>query len=173
MKRIEWTQSFGTVLFFLSILGCDGFSGFIGLDGEAFRLGKKYFDGRLLKCGDSWFGRHAKGFVQMKGVKLVVVEEFLNEAEKANGWEWRGSVWLQGSMFRKYDDGRGWEQWSLWTGDWIINFPGDFERRVYLTRISGRWQVVPMSSDPGGAASGLFILIRFRKVDFTCGAIPK
>jgi hypothetical protein len=155
-----------------------------GPDNEALRLGEKYFNERLLKCGDSWFGRHSRGFVQMKDVKLQVIKSFLSEADKANGWEWKGHVGLNVRIFRSYSHGPGWSEWALGPEARTAWYPS-FEHLVNLTRRNGRWQVEPRAADFGGVLGGdavrnlmrqfkeQLVTDNFEKVDFTCASVPQ
>ncbi len=154
---------FGVIVSFgASIVSCDLLD---GLDNEALRLGKEYYEKRLfLKCGDSWFGRIVvdilparHGFLQVKNLEYVLRKDPLSEADKANGIEWNGRLSITGKMFRIYNPG-GWSEWRDWAQNWAFNPAGFMLPPVSIHRINGQWQVgnAPLPN----------------KIDFSCSQIP-
>jgi len=111
----------------------------------------------------------------MKEVKLEAMKSFLSEADKANGWEWKGHVALNVGIYRHYGHGTGWGQWGIGPKARDAWYP-DFEHIVYLTRRNGSWQVERRGTEFGGALGrgrNPFMTDNFEKVAFTCAAVPK
>ena len=89
------------------------------ISNEAGDLLSNYVFKSLLRCGDSdyevWEGPHLN-IIEVKNLRIRVVPEYLTEADKANGVEWRGHVRFYCKMHRMYE-GRGstgnWGQWYM------------------------------------------------------------
>ena len=160
-----------------SVLSCGG------LDDEALRLGRKYFEERKLKCGDSWFASKfflfgRKEIVEIKGLEFILNKDSLNKIDRANGIEWRGSVRLQGEMLRKHFQGYMWVQgrlqrlgeptgWGIWQS-WT-----DFDaEEVEIKRIKGQWQVAGPERRKRSRVRGMAPL-GYQKIAFTCDQVPQ
>jgi len=150
------------VSFGASVVSCDHAGG--GLDNEAMRLGKKYFEERVfLQCGDSWFRKSfALGtpyeFVQVKNLDYGLEKFPVNEVDNANGIEWKGQLWTKGKMFRvnminqlTFKPTR-WSEWQAWGP-----FVNPALLMVNIYRAKGQWHVGDDS--------------RPAKIDFSCSEV--
>lgn len=84
---------------------------------EAVAVFRQHLEANVIECGDSWFWRHLEGstIVQLKFLEppaYTVNEHSISAADRANGLEWKGDVFLAAEMIqRHYREDGGWTQW--------------------------------------------------------------
>ena len=169
--------NFTILVLILFSFSCKSKGNFLtGDDGKALELGHKYFEERLLKCGDSQFSS-LQGYVEIKGVDFKVNKRELTEADKANGYAWRGNVEMYGKLYRRYSGfPPKWGPWEEWY-DKNMNLPNTSSptSTISISLKNGEW-IVGMKSENPLQQTILDVVEKatvLQKVDFTCGDIPK
>jgi hypothetical protein len=141
-----------------------GRSPLTALDTEAGRLAIAGW--KLTKVGQSHYlhytseGPFSKGWVlfELRGVKVRVDPNELTQADKLNGVEWSGTIWLQGDAVRRYRSKDGtWSKWKSPTesGPPDRKSPTESDSYEFMTSVrktNGAWD---LGLDPG----------RFKKVE--------
>lgn len=128
-----------------------------GTNTEAQRMADKFWETRLIKCGDSLYDITAIYLREYKGGGLLVEAAPLTEADKLNGYEWNGQTWINATAYREY---RG--TWGEWIQGRAYDAPG---RRtfIHMSKKNGRWFYENVEADSYTASS--------RKL--SCDQIPR
>jgi len=88
---------------------------------DAQQVAKEFFDKLITKCGEeSFVGQNVsvmgpeprRDVLQMKGARILMRSESLNEADRLNGIRWQGTAEIQARVSRRYSEG-SWGQWSV------------------------------------------------------------
>ncbi len=90
------------------------------LDAEALAEYKKLFDNHYVKCGDSYYteltvlerNETHKYILRFKDYFFHVTAFELSEADRLNGYEWRGGGLAKYTAGRFYEQGKGWSEWQ-------------------------------------------------------------
>jgi len=124
-----------------------------GYEAEARRETEGFWDTKMTKCGDSYYMRedsYWKPLIQIKKRAISISADKLNEADKLNGFEFKGIARMLPEMYRVHQMGR-WGEWRKGS------FGSEIERiggiaNDYVTRVekkNGKWSVAagPMFAD--------------------------
>jgi len=87
----------------------------------------------LTKCGDSYFGRHGGSIMEWRGLHVVVKRNNPTAADKLNGIEWSGDVFLQFDAQRFVDCPRCGTAWQSRAGGFCLS----------LKKKNGTWDIQP------------------------------
>jgi len=160
------------------------------LDKEAARLAIAEWKPTRTGNGDSYFvcqirNEHEialNAVFELKGLSVVIDSHTLTDADRLNGWEWRGTVWLDCDAVRSYipketklrlgpnwglssvgheeyeivDEDTTWSEWrpkQLMSSDWRDD-PAD----ITIVRQNGEWRLESSLNSPGRTFG-------FKKVD--------
>ena len=111
------------------------------------------FWSRLTRCGDTAYVAFKTGEVDaFKNAQIVVQSQPLNEADRLNGWEWKGvtgftatatRMWVPRETLGVYGP-LGWQPWVPGTGP--AGMFGIYTASV--EKLHGTWRVVPNPAGP-------------------------
>jgi len=123
---------FGPVVgLLLTVCSCAPFRSSLS---EANIVAKQYWDGIVVRCGDRYvsYGSITE-YQEVRGFAWAVEKYDLTDADKLNGYEWKGATVPFASAFRMGGrPGRG-------DGDWTNWINGSGLSRVTLVKKNGRW----------------------------------
>lgn len=116
-----------------------GKSHFIALEANTYYL-PNYFDDQSYKT--------VILLIELNSIRATILNSGnLNQADKLNGWEWRGKTYLSAAASRacSYDkhNRKQPEAWSQWSAELVLE--ADLEKRNGHWRIEPRnWQQIPL-----------------------------
>jgi hypothetical protein len=130
------------------------------IDREAEREAQEWWDKTVAKCGEDYYlfnewiemdnlrsarvesDIKKKALFQFKNADLNLRPSPVIEADRLNGYEWKGRAEVMASSYRRYDEKSGrWESWS----EGVPKFPNPMtgERNtlgIYLAKYKGNWE---------------------------------
>ncbi len=115
------TKAVGLAVLILSTAGCSGGGADpSGPPGAMDEAQHQVTDALFTKCGDVWVTTaanpimHFSRLIEAKGVKLVFgPPNTLTEADRANGVQYNGNVFLQAALSRySINNGKDWKDWE-------------------------------------------------------------
>ncbi len=160
--------------------GCGGVLGGGSLENEAAKRAKEHW--RLTEIGGASYLCEVRGTVieaqknesrtewgsavvfELRNPKVEVTRSSLTEAEKLNGVEWRGSVYMKVDAFRRcppesFGGPTPTRTWSAWLSDnpsslvlMLKKASGHYTDEMRVEKINGEWKVSPCN--PNWAAIG-------------------
>jgi hypothetical protein len=84
-------------------------------DSEAQDQAEKFVSAQLTRCGDSYYGirkvANDNGLYQFKNPKISVKSQELNQADKLDGIQWKGSSNFSADAWRMYSVTGEWTPW--------------------------------------------------------------
>lgn len=158
-KRIAWGV-FGGVVVLLAVAVIVSLSGGAASpDKEAEKRARAYWNltrlnGSYYVCETTSEGTTmtSKCVFELRDVKVEVFPESLTEADKLNGWQWAGSVYLTADTFRSFTPQPLWalkrfggsqpkpdKNWSAWKG----KSDQGYSSSVRITKVKGKWELQP------------------------------
>jgi len=129
------------VLFIVGTLGAGLLVYKASTSSEADAQAKRYWDKEVKRCGDRYFvlARSWGGvatYTEYKGFSYAVVGEGLTDADKLNGYEWKGSTGAHFNSYRQFSgSGRRWSEWK----DGGSAFYNGVGSSTELSKINGQW----------------------------------
>jgi hypothetical protein len=118
------------------------------LSQQAQSQANSFWNQRLTRCGDTAYVAFKSGEVDaFKSAQIVVQAQPLNEADRLNGWEWKGvtgftatatRIWVAHETLGVYGP-LGWQPWVPGTGP--AGMFGIYTATV--EKLHGAWRVVP------------------------------
>lgn len=108
---------------------------------EADAAAKNYLAKRMVSCGGAsyeWSLDSPRTVIQYRDLSYKVESRGLTDADKLNGYEWRGIIHLTFSVFRVAQQTTLGPRWSDWSdaGTLIGNHP---RRDINLVKRNGQW----------------------------------
>jgi len=129
------------------------------LDAEALAQYQNLFDSHYVQCGDSYYTRHTwkrsilcdKGYendmvlsiLQLKDVSFFVISHGVGEAEKLNGYEWKGAIGANYKAGRYYEQDKGWSEWE----SRLFRLSDSSPNILTVTKKNGAWQFGPLYNE--------------------------
>jgi hypothetical protein len=113
---------------------------------EALAEGKRFFDERLLQCGDSAYAEIGNSIIlEFKNITYFVSGDELTKDDKKNGIDWKGSVGVRGTQYRHYEYFPKWSPWQNWIPSNVIHTGiGQFSlwrfTQAFVQRKNGNWR---------------------------------
>jgi len=152
---------------FLISLSCGSAS-----NSEAQGEAKKYWLSKITKCGDSYYRREHFGdstptpgkdvYYELREPDVNVTHYGITEADKLNGLEWTGTIYLTAKVSRSIGDKEPTNQWTEWA-----NGPGlEGDMSASMKKEKGQW-IVKNEFEEQHTKTG----IEYAPVD--CSRIPK
>jgi len=116
-------------------LSCGGGigGGLVGPDAEARVQAQWFTDKTITKCGDSYYywNDEREGWIsEFKGMQVWTSPRGLSDADRLNGYEWRGEAGVNCSVWRLYTTPRGWSKWMDCA---------TATQELRLHKLNGRW----------------------------------
>jgi hypothetical protein len=113
---------------------------------EADEAAQRFIEKSFSKCGDSYLGtipgRRWAIYSQVKGLTVTTESQDLSPADKLNGYQWIGQIWIGCSAVRDFGKFSGWSpEWapgSSWCGGLAVATTGD---AIPLCKRDGKWFV--------------------------------
>jgi hypothetical protein len=158
------------IMALIAVAGCAAVG--VASDQEAAQVAKAVFDQKFKKCGESYYegygniGTIGSSATELKGpITLTVQREALSEADRLNGFEWRGRVelrfaayrlgyWLKPPLMSRWE----WEGWRPW--------PDPAGGLELFEKKGGRWN---SPKNPWGHFGGAFA----PAATIDCASIPR
>ena len=110
-----------------------------GIDAEAKAEAEKFWQARLVKCGEDWNGLgyltdRVFSFIQVKNPQLQLKAAKLSEADKLNGFTWSGTARMTFQTYRIYLV-NNWDQWRT------IGGSGSPQQHLFIdfAKKNGQW----------------------------------
>lgn len=110
------------------------------LNAEAQQQAEAFWNSQLTKCGDSFYRKlqlkdGGIQYYEYKEPSVRLAPQQVTEADRLNGIEWQGLIFLQTKASRVWGTALGhWEQWADGTGR-----TGD--NSYPMKKVNGRWSV--------------------------------
>jgi len=96
---------------------------------EADEMARRYWDAKIIKCGDTWLEQNLVEFFEWRQFYYTVVADQLTVFDKLGGFEWTGSTRMRTEAWRSYAQGR-WQDWKS----------GTREEGMPIAKKNGRWE---------------------------------
>jgi len=116
------------------MLACSTQAGESNINKEASKVASTVIDQMLTKCGEYYIRTDENGGVyEFKNAKFKAVPNY-TEADKLNGFEWKGWIGMDCLAFRGGSTQTGkWNPWSLCNGASMVN--------VEMAKKNGQWVI--------------------------------
>jgi hypothetical protein len=150
------------ILALVCLVGCS----LLGFRSESDEVAQRIIDKSFSKCGDSYLGkvpgRSWAVFSQIKGLTVTTASQNLSTADKLNGYQWVGQIWIGCSAVRDFGKfsgwSSGWSSGSSWCGGLAVATTGD---SIPLCKMNGKWFVF-----------GKWEAASYKPERIDCGKIP-
>jgi hypothetical protein len=124
------------------------------------------------------------GFARKRVANELILLEFtiknfqggwdpLTEADKRNGFEYKGSLWLAEGAFRYYDEKNGWGEWQQLPAP-MSGKNAPFVQEYRIEKKQGEWTVFPAAKEePSLYRQFQQGMIEFERETLDCDKIPQ
>jgi hypothetical protein len=129
---------------------------------EADMQAKQYWSKEVKNCGGIYYRRNGNGWFAYKDFSYHLYSSGLTEADKLNGFEWKGGMLIESSAHREWNP--FYHRWTDWTsGNPTVAFVGAIQDRQILVKKSGRWYLGPFSNIEAS---------KYNPPPINCSAVP-